>query len=115
MAVRFVELPVQIATPEPALIEGKAFTVTIVITRPPERLYEMLAVPAATPVTTPVAVPTVAIPGLPLLHVPPLVALLSVVVLPIQTVDVPIVAVSGLFLKIDMLSEFQLFVTISGL
>ena len=115
VAVSVVELPIQMAAFEPALIVGNPFTVTTVITLPPERLYEMFAVPAATPVTTPVAEFTVAIPVLPLLHVPPLVALLNVVVLPTHTVAVPVVAVSGLFLKIDMLPEFQLFTTISGL
>ncbi len=49
----------------------------------------MVAVPAATPVTTPV-LPTVAMPVALLLHVPPVVALLSVVVLPTVTVAVPV-------------------------
>jgi hypothetical protein len=47
-------------------------------------------VPAATPLTTPV-LPTVAMPVALLLHVPPVVALLSVVVLPAVTVAVPVI------------------------
>ena len=46
--------------------------------------------PVATPVTIPDDVPTVAIPVLLLLHVPPLVASLRVVVKPMQTVAVPL-------------------------
>ncbi len=52
----------------------------------------MLTTPAATPVTTPVPEPTVAIDVLPLLHVPPPVASERVVVLPTQTVGVPVIA-----------------------
>ena len=49
----------------------------------------MLAVPAVMPLTTPL-VPTVATEVLLLLHVPPAVALLSVVVLPAVSVAVPV-------------------------
>ena len=48
----------------------------------------MTTLPAATPVTTP-DVPTVAIDGLALLHVPPPEASVNVMVLPGQTVDGP--------------------------
>ena len=48
------------------------------------------AVPGAIPVTMPVEVPTVAIPVLPLLQVPPVVASESVVVDPWQTFVVPV-------------------------
>ena len=53
--------------------------------------------PAATPVTRPEPEPIVAIDTSLLLHVPPLVASVSVVVAPSQTLSVPpIVAGSGL-------------------
>ena len=52
----------------------------------------MTAVPADTPPTTPVAAPTVAMPVLPLLHTPPPVASLSVVVCPTHTFIVPVMA-----------------------
>lgn len=48
--------------------------------------------PAAIPVTTPVLELTVATDVLPLLHVPPLVALLNVVVNPTQVLAMPVLA-----------------------
>ena len=50
----------------------------------------MVDVPDDTPVTIPVEAPTVATPVLPLVHVPPLVPSLSVVVKPAQTIAVPV-------------------------
>ena len=50
----------------------------------------MVAVPPETPVTTPVPEPTVATPVFEDVHVPPVVALLSVVVAPVQAVAVPV-------------------------
>lgn len=52
----------------------------------------ILAVPAVIPVAMPVDAPIVAMAVLPLLHVPPGVALLRVVVLPWQMVLVPVMA-----------------------
>jgi hypothetical protein len=49
-------------------------------------------VPAAIPVTVPLTEPTVAIPVLELLHTPPVVALVSVVVAPAHTVLDPAIA-----------------------
>ena len=46
--------------------------------------------PYDTPVTTPVDEPIVAMPVLPLVHVPPLVASLMLVVKPAHTVAVPV-------------------------
>ena len=54
-------------------------------------VYEINALPAATPVTTPVLL-TVAIEVLPLLQVPSVVTSLSVVVLPMFTDAVPVIA-----------------------
>ena len=53
----------------------------------------MIDVPGLTPVTTPEADPTVAIVVVPLVHVPPLVALLKVVVLPTHIVMTPVIGV----------------------
>jgi len=52
-------------------------------------------VPARTPVTMPVLVPIVATALLLLLQLPPVVALLSVVVRPSQTLIVPVIEASG--------------------
>ena len=49
----------------------------------------MILVPAETPVTTPVVGLTVATASVALVHVPPEVVLLNVVVFPTQTVFVP--------------------------
>jgi len=49
-----------------------------------------VVVPVATPVTTPVDEPIVAVAVFADVHTPPLVALLRVVVLPEQTVAVPV-------------------------
>ncbi len=59
-----------------------------------------MAVPAATPVTIPEPVPTVAIPLLLLLHVPLLVASLSVVVAPAHTILDPVIGVIALAVKL---------------
>jgi len=61
----------------------------------------MVDVPAAIPVTTPV-LPTVATETALLLHVPPLVALASVVVLLMQVNAVPVIA-AGLGLTVTTL------------
>ena len=76
----------------PLIPTGFEFTVTGVVTVQPEpNEYVMVAVPAVTPVTKPVDDPTVAIVVEPLLHVPPPVASLSVVVVAIHTCVVPVI------------------------
>ncbi len=60
----------------------------------------MFDVPAATPLTTPAA-EIVAIAGAPLIHVPPGVALLSVVVLPSHTLAVPVIGGKAALATID--------------
>lgn len=57
----------------------------------------MVAVPADMPVTTPVAESIVAFEGLLLIHVPPGVAWLSVVVAPTHTLRVPVIAAVAAF------------------
>jgi hypothetical protein len=54
-------------------------------------------VPGATPATMPDEEPTVAIPGLALVHVPPGAPSVSVVVAPVQTVSVPPIGVGARF------------------
>jgi hypothetical protein len=57
----------------------------------------IFVVPAATPVATPVLLPIVAIATSPLLHVPPAGVVNSVVLLPIQALAVPLIAVGNAF------------------
>jgi hypothetical protein len=54
----------------------------------------MVVVPLATPVTTPVVKLMVAAAVLVLVHVPPVVLLLSAIVLPWQTIAAPVTGVS---------------------
>ncbi len=80
-----------------------AFTViTTVATHVPPRLYVMVGKPAETPVTTPVAATTVADARLLLLHVPPVVASLRLMVLPGHTVVGPVIGDGGAFTVIDV-------------
>ena len=59
----------------PVIGEGLGFTVKLVVTKqPPGSMYVITVTPADTPVTTPDVATTVAIPGLLLLHKPPVVA-----------------------------------------
>lgn len=55
----------------------------------------MVTAPAATPVTTPVAELTVALAVLLLLHVPPAVASVSVVLIPVHNVEAPEMAAAA--------------------
>lgn len=58
----------------------------------------MVTVPGASPVTIPLVIPIVAIDGLLLVHVPPGVALLSVVVVQIEVE--PVIGDTGLTVKV---------------
>lgn len=58
-------------------------------------VYDIVAVPAVSPFTTPEDEPMVATAVLLLVQLPPLVASLSVVVLPMQRLAVPVMADSG--------------------
>jgi hypothetical protein len=115
-----VVLPAQtVAVPVMVPASGSGLTVTIcVATAVPQlfvTVYDIVAVPADTPVTTPLVL-TVAIPEAPVLHVPPLTELLNVVVLPAQTVAMPVIAPasgSGLTVTICVVTAVpQLFVTV---
>ena len=57
----------------------------------------MVTVPPLTAVSTPVDSPMVARAVLLLLHVPPVVALLSVMLLPVHGLDTPVVAAKAVF------------------
>jgi hypothetical protein len=77
----------------PVIPGGSGFTVIGVVTsQPTPSEYVIVAVPTFTPLTTPVPEPTLAITTLLLLQVPPVSASLSVVVLPIHTCIVPVIA-----------------------
>jgi hypothetical protein len=66
----------------PVIVAGKAFTVIVAdVSQPVLNVYVIALVPATTPVTTPAA-SMVALAGILLPHVPPVVVLLSVVVRP---------------------------------
>lgn len=85
--------PVHTTPPPLTVFPGLTeFTVTVAVDVPQLVVYVIVAVPDATPVTTPVVEPTEAIPVLPLLQVPPVVASLRVVVAPAHTVNVPVIA-----------------------
>jgi len=71
------------------VIGGNEFTVTAVVVVHPLTEYEIFAVPADTPPTTAIT-ETVAIDVLSLLHTPPGVVLLRLVVDPTQTDVVPV-------------------------
>lgn len=76
----------------PVIATGLAFIVVVTIVKQPVgKVYDITAVPAATPVTTPVEMPTVATPVLPLVHMPPPVVLVSVVAPPTQARAVPLI------------------------
>ena len=89
--------------PERVPASGAGFTVTtLVATCVPQALimvYLMVSTPADTPLTTPVVF-TDAMAGNTVLHVPPVVALLSVMVALAQTVDGPVMAEIPLLLTV---------------
>ena len=88
-----MEEPAQKATPDPPLIVGNGLTVTTVATAQPlASVYEIVVVPAETPVTIPVPDPILATPVLVLVQIPPPVASLSRIVCPTQVVELPVIA-----------------------
>ncbi len=80
-------------TVEGPVIGATALTVTVIteLQPPPAAEYVIRAVPVDTPVTMPLDDPTVAIVVFVVVHVPPGVALLSVVVLPTHIAVVPVI------------------------
>lgn len=61
--------------------------------------------PAVTPVTMPVVLFTVAIAVLPLLHTPPVVGLVSVVVVPAHKPAVPLMAPTALMVIVRIAAQ----------
>src|SRR5579863_7096841 len=74
----------------PVIAGGVGFTVTVANAGQPAAVYDIVAVPAATPVTTPPI--TLAVVDKELLHAPPVVPSCSVTVLPWHTLSVPVMA-----------------------
>ena len=72
------------------------FTVSvIVLEQPAPVVYVIVVVPMATPAAMPVPLLIVAVEVLLLVHVPPLMALLSLVVPPTHTIVVPVIGATG--------------------
>ena len=89
---RLVVAPAQIVA-VPVMAAATLLIVTwVLLVQPAPTVYMMLASPALTPDTTPVVRFTLALSAASLLHVPPDVALLSVVVCPTHTTAVPVLA-----------------------
>lgn len=81
--VSVVVEPMQTDEEAGLMADGRAATVTVLVTLHPATVYDMTAVPTATPDTTPEPL-TDAMEALPLLHEPPVVALDNVALLPTQ-------------------------------
>ena len=93
--VSVIVLPAHTVVGPPIAPAAVLTVTTAVVIQPPDDVYVIVAVPGAgvedTPITTPVVDPTDAIAALLLLHVPPGVAELSVVVLPWHIVSTPVI------------------------
>jgi len=75
---------------------GSGDTLTAVVATAPHcGVYDIVALPAATPVTMPVAEPTVAIDVLLLVHTPPVEVVESVIVAPGHMGAAPVIAAAG--------------------
>lgn len=91
----------------PVIAVGTVFTVTVAVALQPAAIvYVIPAVPAVMPLTTPVVDPTLAMVVAPLVHVPPVVMLLSVVVCPAHKVILPVIA-AGIALTLIVLNTAQ--------
>lgn len=78
----------------PPMAVGAGLMVTVVVTvQPVPMVYDIRAVPADTPVYAPVAGLMVAMPGEPLLQVPPATPLYNGAVAPAQALIKPVMAV----------------------
>jgi hypothetical protein len=96
VALKELVVPEQIKS-EPEIAEGKAFTVTTALTTQLPIAYDIVAVPEATPETRPPK--TVATAVLLLLHEPPPGLDTNEVVVPAQSVIVPVIA-AGIVLTV---------------
>ena len=88
----------------PAIAAGKGFTVMMAeVMQPVVNVQVTLAVPAVVPVTIPVADPIEAIPTVPVLHEPPVVASERVAVAPAHKLMEPVIAAgNGLTVTISV-------------
>jgi hypothetical protein len=93
--VTFPPLHIAVTVGDRAGVSGGALIYIVVLAKQPPAIYDIVAVPDATPVTMPVE-PTVATEVLLLLHVPPEVASLSAAVMPGQMVVVPVIDAGAL-------------------
>jgi hypothetical protein len=90
------DAPTQI-TDVPVIAAGVVLTVNgVVVKQPVGNVYVIVSVPAELPVTTPEPL-TVANAGLLLLHEPPVVASVNVVVKPAHTLVTPVIAAGAAF------------------
>lgn len=91
--------PLQMTSePDVVIVPGKGITVTTVLTAQPVlSIYDMVDVPAVTPVTMPIVPSAIRELPLELLHVPVAGVLFNVVVAPAQTVFVPVIVVGSSF------------------
>ena len=82
----------------PVIAGGGGLIVTpVVVMQPVPVVYVIATLPVLIPVIIPVALPAVAINGLLLLHIPPVVTSLSVVVAPTHIVVVPVIAAGSAY------------------
>ena len=75
----------------PDIGEGAGLTVKVIVVTAVPTIYVMVQVPAATPATIPVDEPTVAMEVLLLLQWPPAVESVNVLLLPAQTLAIPLI------------------------
>lgn len=106
-----VDMPSHSCMGRPPLMDvGRQLTViALVVVQPEPNEYVMVAVPGAgvqdIPVTRPVATSIVAIAGVLLAHVPPPVALASVIVCPTHTLLGPVIAPGNAFTVTSAVAE----------
>ena len=92
---------------EPVMPAGKGFTVTALVTsHPAPSEYVIVTAPVTNPLTTPVVAPTDASTGLLLLHAPPAVVLLSVILSLRHTPPAPLIG-AGREVTVTVLVDAQ--------
>jgi hypothetical protein len=97
-----VSLTQTIGVPVIVPADGAVLTVTVAkALQPPLTSHVIIAVPAAIPFKTPVLLPMVATERLPLLQLPPLVAVANVTDVPLQSAKVPVIGSTGSAPKIN--------------
>lgn len=99
-SVRLVEVPVHTIAPAGEIADGVGKTETVAKTWQLPTVYVIGAMPALTPVTVPEMEPIAATPVLPLVHVPPEVKLVRLVVEPAHTVVVDGAIAEGVLITV---------------